>query len=60
MHEGKDGALPSYEGTYTFTPGWKTPNGGNTVGPYALNFYWQPGREITPTTINASRPRRKN
>ena len=44
MHEGKDGALPSYEGTYTFTPGWKTPNGGNTVGPYALNFYWQPGR----------------
>jgi thiol-disulfide isomerase/thioredoxin len=41
---GKDGGLPNYEGTWTFKPGWKTPDGGNTVGEYALNFYWQPGR----------------
>jgi len=41
---GKDGGLPNYEGTWTFKPGWKTPDGANTVGEYALNFYWQPGR----------------
>ena len=43
-HEGKDGAQTEYQGTWTFKPGWKTPDGGNTVGEYALNFYWQPGR----------------
>jgi thiol-disulfide isomerase/thioredoxin len=42
--EGKDGALPSYSGTWTFAPGYKTADGGNKVGQYALNFYWQPGR----------------
>src|SRR5581483_1411403 len=42
--EPKDGGLPSYQGTWTFKPGWKTPDGRNTVGEYALNFYWQPGR----------------
>ena len=41
---GKDGGLPSYEGTWTFAPGYKTADGGNAVGQYALNFYWQPGR----------------
>jgi thiol-disulfide isomerase/thioredoxin len=43
-HDGVDGGLPEYEGTFTFTPGWKTPDGGSTAGQYALNFYWQPGR----------------
>ncbi|HUO07211.1 MAG TPA: TlpA disulfide reductase family protein [Phycisphaerae bacterium] len=42
--EGTEGRLPSYESTLIFKPGWKTPEGGNTVGEYALNFYWQPGR----------------
>jgi thiol-disulfide isomerase/thioredoxin len=42
--DSKTGGLPEYEGTWTFSPGWKTPAGGNTVGQYALNFYWQPGR----------------
>ncbi|HMN40780.1 MAG TPA: TlpA disulfide reductase family protein [Phycisphaerales bacterium] len=41
----RDGGLPSYQGTWTFKPGWKTADGGNTRGEYALNFYWQPGRE---------------
>jgi thiol-disulfide isomerase/thioredoxin len=42
--EGKDGAEPSYTGTWVFTPGWKNAGGDNTVGQYALNFYWQSGR----------------
>ncbi|MFT3787376.1 MAG: TlpA disulfide reductase family protein [Tepidisphaeraceae bacterium] len=42
--EGKDGAAPGYRGTYTFTPGWKSADGGNVTGPYALNMYWQNGR----------------
>jgi thiol-disulfide isomerase/thioredoxin len=42
--EGKDGTPPSYQGTWTFKPGWKNADGSNTVGEYALNFYWQPGR----------------
>ena len=42
--ESKDGGLPSYSGTWTFSPGWKNADGSNTVGQYALNFYWQPGR----------------
>jgi thiol-disulfide isomerase/thioredoxin len=42
--ESKDGGVPSYQGTWTFTPGYKTADGGNAVGQYALNFYWQPGR----------------
>jgi thiol-disulfide isomerase/thioredoxin len=40
----KDGGQANYQGTYTFKPGWKTAEGGNTVGEYALNFYWQSGR----------------
>ncbi|MGN6369471.1 MAG: peroxiredoxin family protein [Phycisphaerae bacterium] len=43
-HEGKDGALPMYQGTWTFTPGYKMADGSNKVEQYALNFYWQPGR----------------
>ena len=35
---GKDGGEPSYQGTWTFTPGYKTPSGGNTVGQYAAQF----------------------
>ncbi|HUB26461.1 MAG TPA: TlpA disulfide reductase family protein [Tepidisphaeraceae bacterium] len=42
--DSKTGGLPEYEGTWTFSPGWKTAAGGNEVGQYALNFYWQPGR----------------
>jgi thiol-disulfide isomerase/thioredoxin len=42
--EGKDGGLPSYQGTWTFAPAWANTDGTNTVGQYALNFYWQPGR----------------
>ncbi len=42
---GKEGAQPSYQGTWTFKPGWKNADGGNTMGEYALNFYWQLGRE---------------
>jgi thiol-disulfide isomerase/thioredoxin len=42
--DAKDGGLASYEGTWTFAPGYKTADGGNAVGEYALNFYWQPGR----------------
>ena len=42
--DSKEGGLPSYSGTYTFTPGWKNADGASTVGQYALNFYWQPGR----------------
>jgi thiol-disulfide isomerase/thioredoxin len=38
----------SYQGTYKFNAGWKTPEGGNSTGEYALNFYWQAGR----TAIN--------
>jgi thiol-disulfide isomerase/thioredoxin len=41
----EDGGLPSYSGTWNFKPGWKNSEGGNTVGEYALNFYWQPGRK---------------
>ena len=43
--EGKEGGLPSYQGTWTFQPAYKNADGGNTRGEYALNFYWQPGRE---------------
>lgn len=43
--DGKEGGLPSYQNTSVFKPGYKTVDGGNTVGEYALNFYWQPGRE---------------
>jgi thiol-disulfide isomerase/thioredoxin len=42
--DSKDGGLPYYQGTWTFAPAWKTADGGNAVGQYALNFYWQPGR----------------
>jgi thiol-disulfide isomerase/thioredoxin len=42
--EGKEGAAPEYNGTFTFKPGWKGADGKSTVGEYALNFYWQPGR----------------
>jgi thiol-disulfide isomerase/thioredoxin len=43
--DGKEGAAANYQGTWAFKPGYKTADGGNTVGQYALNFYWQPGRE---------------
>lgn len=43
--EGHEGAAPSYQGTFTFKPGWKNADGTNKVGEYALNFYWQEGRE---------------
>lgn len=43
--EGKDNGIMNYQGTWTFKPAWKTPEGGNTVGEYALNFYWSAGRE---------------
>ncbi len=42
--EGKEGTLPSYQSTLEFKAGWKSAEGANTVGGYALNFYWQPGR----------------
>jgi len=42
--EGKEGASPSYRGTFTFKPGWKSADGTNTVGEYAENLYWQIGR----------------
>lgn len=42
---GKDGAGASLSGTFTFKPAWKTADGGNKVGEYALNFYTQQGRE---------------
>jgi thiol-disulfide isomerase/thioredoxin len=41
---GAEGAQPSYSGTWTFKPGWKSLSGDNVTGEYALNFYWQPGR----------------
>lgn len=43
--EAKDGGLPNYQGTWTFKPGWKNADGATSSGEYALNFYWQPGRE---------------
>ncbi len=42
--ESKDGGTPNYSGTWAFKPAWKQPDGSNTVGEYALNFYWQAGR----------------
>ncbi len=43
--DGKEGGLPNYQSTWAFKPGYKAADGGSTIGEYALNFYWQPGRE---------------
>lgn len=42
--EGKDGAAPSYQGTWAFKPGWTNSDGTDSTGEYALNLYWQQGR----------------
>lgn len=43
--EGKEGGLPSYQGTWVFKPGYKNAEGQNTLGEYGLNFYHSPTRD---------------